>query len=64
MPPTHDLGLLVGLLGEARSNVREEGSVYVSGELWSARSDNLIPIGSTIRVVRREGFILVVEKAS
>jgi membrane-bound serine protease (ClpP class) len=63
MPPTHDLGLLVGLLGEARSNVREEGSVYVSGELWSARSDNLIPIGSTIRVVRREGFILVVEKA-
>jgi membrane-bound serine protease (ClpP class) len=61
-PPTHDLAALVGQLGEARSSIREEGSVYVNGELWSARSDALIPSGSPIRVVRREGFILVVEK--
>ena len=32
------------------------------GEMWSARSDKAIPAGSPIRVVRREGFILVVEK--
>lgn len=60
--PTHDLELLMGLTGEARSNIYEEGSVYVAGEMWSARSDEHIPAGSSIRVVRREGFILVVEK--
>jgi len=60
--PTHDLEILLGEDGEARSNIHEEGSVQVGGELWSARSDNVIPAGSKIRVVRREGFILVVEK--
>jgi membrane-bound serine protease (ClpP class) len=60
--PTHDLEALIGLPGEARSKVHVEGSVYVAGEMWSARSDEPIPAGSTIRVVRREGFILVVVK--
>jgi membrane-bound serine protease (ClpP class) len=60
--PAHDLEMLVGAIGEARSNVHEDGSVYVAGELWSAKSNNPIPDGSAIRVVRREGFILVVEK--
>ncbi len=60
--PVHDLDALTGLLGEAKSNIHEEGSVYVAGEMWSARSDRAIPNGSSIRVVRREGFILVVEK--
>ena len=62
MPPAHDLETLIGSNGEARSNIHEEGSVYVAGEMWSARSDQAIPAGSSIRVVRREGFILVVEK--
>jgi membrane-bound ClpP family serine protease len=60
--PTHDLEMLVGSSGEARSNIKEDGSVYIAGEMWSARSDKSISAGSTIRVVRREGFILVVEK--
>ena len=62
--PTHDLEVLPGLTGEAKSKIHEEGSVYVAGEMWSARSDDPIPAGSTIRVVRREGFILVVVKDS
>ncbi|MCX6057934.1 MAG: hypothetical protein NTW69_07280 [Chloroflexi bacterium] len=62
--PVHDLETLIGSTGEARSNIHEEGSVYISGEMWSAKSDELISSGSTIRVVRREGFILVVEKAA
>lgn len=62
--PTHDLGALIGVTGEARSNIHEDGSVQVGGELWSARSETLIPAGSKIRVVRREGFILVVEKSN
>jgi membrane-bound serine protease (ClpP class) len=64
MRPVHDLEVLVGLTGIARSKVYEEGSVQVGGELWSARSENSIPAGSSIHVVRREGFILVVEKNS
>jgi len=60
--PTHDLEALLGQVGEAKTIVHDEGSVNVAGELWSARSDAEIPSGSPIRVVRREGFILVVEK--
>ncbi len=63
-PPSHDLEALVGLTGEARTKIQDEGSVYVAGEMWSAKSSNNKPIsaGSPIRVTRREGFVLVVEK--
>lgn len=60
--PSHDLDALVGQVGEARTIVNEEGSVLVSGELWSARSDKTIAAGSIVRVVRRDGFVLIVEK--
>jgi membrane-bound serine protease (ClpP class) len=62
--PSHSLDTLVGQIGEAKTKVDEQGSVQVNGELWSARSEGVIPAGSTIRVVRREGFILIVEKSS
>jgi len=62
--PVHDLKALIGETGEARSIIDNEGSVQIGGELWSARSEATIPVGSKIRVVRREGFILVVEKVS
>ena len=60
--PLHDLNGVLGKAGEARTDVHEEGSVQVGGELWSARSVNLIPKGSSIRVVRRDGFVVEVEK--
>jgi membrane-bound serine protease (ClpP class) len=60
--PSHDLEALVGQVGEAKTQINEEGSVQVAGELWSAHSMNEIPVGSKVKVVRREGFILVVEK--
>ncbi len=60
--PSHDMEALVGMVGEARTRIHTEGSVYAGGELWSARSEKAIPAGSTVRVVRREGFVLVVEK--
>jgi len=37
--------------------------VQVAGELWSARSEKPIAAGSPIRVVRRDGFVLIVEKS-
>lgn len=60
--PLHGLDGLVGQVGEARTNVNDEGSVQVAGELWSAKSDKAIAAGSLIRVIRRDGFVLVVEK--
>lgn len=60
--PAHDLGVLIGQEGEARTQVGAEGSVQINGELWSARSSRPIPAGRPVRVVNREGFILVVEE--
>ena len=60
--PAHDLDALIGKIGEARTKVEAEGSVQVDGELWSARSEKTIPEGSSIRVIRRDGFVLIVEK--
>jgi membrane-bound serine protease (ClpP class) len=62
--PSHNLDSLVGKIGEARTQVEDEGSVQVEGELWSARSEKAIPAGSSIRVLRRDGFVLIVEKNS
>ena len=56
------LSVLIGAVGEAKSDVHHEGSVQVNKELWTARSEELIEAGSQIRVVGREGFVLVVEK--
>jgi len=60
--PAHDLDALVGQIGEAKTKILEEGSVQVAGELWTARSEKPIRSGSEVRVVRRDGFVLVVEK--
>lgn len=61
VPPRQDLGALIGAIGEAKTAVHQEGSVYVAGELWSARSDRPIPSGARVRVLEREGFTLKVE---
>lgn len=61
--PTHDLEGLIGMTGEAKSRVYNEGSVLVNSELWSARSEQPIAEGAWVRVVGREGFTLKVEPA-
>lgn len=63
LSPSQDLSKLVGLVGEARSDIRMEGTVYVGGEEWTARSEQLIRKGAAVRVVGREGLVLLVEKA-
>lgn len=60
--PKHDLESLVGQIGESKTVVQHEGSVQVDGELWTARSEKRIPDGKRVRVVKREGFILIVEE--
>jgi membrane-bound serine protease (ClpP class) len=62
-PPSHDLRTLIGALGEAKSEIHHEGSVQVNKELWTARSKEPIEVGTRVRVIDREGFVLLVEKA-
>ena len=64
MRPSHDLEALIGAVGEAKTAIGDEGSVQVAGELWSAKSDQVLPEGTHVRVVARDGFILVVERIS
>jgi membrane-bound serine protease (ClpP class) len=53
---------LVGLVGEARGELRPEGPVYVKGTLWRGKSnDGPIPAGTRIRVRGVDGLILRVE---
>ncbi len=60
--PTHELSALIGQVGEAKTAVAEAGSVQVAGELWSARSEHRLKAGSPVRVIGRDGFVLVVER--
>jgi membrane-bound ClpP family serine protease len=53
---------LIGQTGQAKTEIRDIGSAQVAGELWSARSEKVIPLGSRIRVLNREGFTLIVER--
>ncbi len=59
--PSIDLTRLIGKTGEAHTDVYLEGSVYVGGEEWTARSEVFIPKGAAVRVVGREGLVLLVE---
>ncbi len=59
--PAASLNNLIGMVGEARTEIFNEGSVYVGGEDWSARSKVRIPEGSKVRVLRRDGLVLEVE---
>ena len=61
MRPRQDLQALIGAIGEAKTDIHQEGSVYAAGELWSASSDQPIPSGARVRVLEREGFTLKVE---
>ena len=60
--PYTDPDRLVGMIGSATTSISNEGSVYVNGEDWSAKSDEPIPLGSQIKVIQRNGLVLKVKK--
>lgn len=62
--PVHELASLIGQKGEAKTAVKEDGSVQVGGELWSARSARSLAAGSFVKVIGRDGFVLIVEKVA
>jgi membrane-bound serine protease (ClpP class) len=59
--PSQDLKRLEGQVGEARTEIKNNGTAYVGGEEWSARSETTIHAGSPVRVKGREGLVLIVE---
>ncbi len=59
--PSHDYDRLVGMIGEARTDIRGQGAVYVGGEEWTATCAEYVPAGAPVRVLRRKGLFLEVE---
>ena len=64
MRPQHGTTQLIGKIGEAKTDIFNEGSVQIDSELWSAHSAVPIDLGTEVRVVKIEGFILEVEPAT
>ena len=62
--PQQNLENLIGEVGRAVTDISKEGSVYVSGENWSAVSSKPIKKGSSVVVRKRDGLILKVEETS
>jgi membrane-bound serine protease (ClpP class) len=63
-PVSTNLDRLVGMVGQARTQIYHEGSVYVGGEVWTARSQVEIQAGSKVCVLSRQGLVLTVELVS
>lgn len=61
LKPAQNLSDLIGMRGESRTDIENEGTVYVNGEEWTARSEKPIKAGTSIRVVNRDGLVLIVE---
>jgi membrane-bound serine protease (ClpP class) len=53
---------LLGLTGEAKTDIGEKGQVFVRGEFWNAWSDEPIAKGERITVTAVEGLKLKVKK--
>jgi membrane-bound serine protease (ClpP class) len=60
----HNPDSVIGLIGETRTDIEAHsaGSVLVGGEVWQAQSKRAIPAGSTVRVLRLDGFWLTVKE--
>ncbi len=59
--PAHNPDSVLGQVGDVRSPLDPVGSVYVGGELWSARCETVLPVGVPVRVRGREGLVLLVD---
>jgi membrane-bound ClpP family serine protease len=55
---------LVGMTGEVWVGIEpfSFGSVKIEGTLWQARSKEIIPAGTLVRVIRQDGITLTVKK--
>jgi membrane-bound serine protease (ClpP class) len=54
---------MIGLTGRAETAIAPEGTIFVRGELWKARSKMSIAPGESVRVTGMDGLMLDVEAA-
>ena len=52
---------IIGLIGRAETDFKDEGTVFVRGELWKARSRSLILKDAEVQVAGLHGLTLEVE---
>jgi len=54
---------LIGEKGYAKTDISEQGTIYVVGEYWSAKSydGKIIRKGDDIIVIKKEGGVLIVK---
>jgi membrane-bound serine protease (ClpP class) len=62
--PVTGMESLVGETGISRTALDPEGTVFVHGEYWKARSTENISAGQRVCVDKVEDFVLVVRKAT
>ncbi len=55
---------LVGEVGLSRTDINPEGTVFVHGEYWRARSEKSIPAGQRVAIERVQDLLLYVKEAS
>jgi membrane-bound serine protease (ClpP class) len=60
-PSSDSLSAVMGKVGDVRTTLNPVGSVFVNGELWSARAETELSPGTTIIVTGREGLTLIVQ---
>ena len=53
---------MIGSEAEVMKDIDKEGEVFVMGEYWKAKSDQPIPKGSKVRIIKIEGLKLLVEE--
>ncbi len=54
---------LIGKEAVVTTDCRPEGQVRLEGELWEARCDAGADVGDTVRVIGRDGLVLVITPA-
>ena len=54
---------LIGMAAQARTDIGEDGQVFVRGEYWNARSDEPVRKGEKVTVVAVDGLRLTVKRA-
>ena len=59
--PAIDPTRVIGEIAEVRTELNPVGSVYALGELWTARSEGRVRVGKEVKVIDREGLMLLVE---
>ncbi len=64
LAPVTGLSDMIGKAGKARTEVHEQGMVFVAGEYWGARADTTVEAGADVRITAVNGSVLTVEKMS